>query len=43
MEVDGAKRGFVAWPDWAVTTWLVHLGINKYIVMQQEPCLCKST
>jgi LmbE family N-acetylglucosaminyl deacetylase len=22
MEVDGAKRSFVAWPDWAITTWL---------------------
>jgi hypothetical protein len=23
--------------------YLVHLGINKYIATQQEPCLCKST
>jgi LmbE family N-acetylglucosaminyl deacetylase len=22
MEIDGAERGFVAWPAWAVTTWL---------------------
>jgi len=22
MEIDGAKRSFVAWPDWAITTWL---------------------
>lgn len=22
MEVDGTRRSFVAWPDWAITTWL---------------------
>jgi LmbE family N-acetylglucosaminyl deacetylase len=22
MAVDGAKRSFVPWPDWAITTWL---------------------
>ena len=22
MEVDSVKRSFVAWPDWAITTWL---------------------
>jgi LmbE family N-acetylglucosaminyl deacetylase len=31
IEVDGAKRSFVAWPDWAVTAWLDTSAYRRHV------------